>query len=107
MTKFKQLTEEAIDFINEEGKNHFETVNEYIEYIFAETNVSDAIHTLNKLDKQIGGDYILAQDQLNLIGDADEVTMNINAFFSDSDFEGTIYEEDLEGDDEDEDGEEY
>lgn len=96
MTNNKKLTEEAIDFIDDKGHTYFETPNDYITYIFRETNFSDAVYTLNKLERELGDEYVLTQDPLNIIGDADEVFTDIDDYFAMRDFEGKIYEEEME-----------
>lgn len=93
MAENKVLTEEAREFIDQEtGFQVFDTPNEYIEYIFAETNLHDAIPRVKDLGRIISG-YTLTQNLLPIVGDADEVRVDVEDLLKELSYDGDIFEE--------------
>ena len=95
----KTFTNEALDFITEEhGYIVFETLGEYVKYMFDETNFSDAMYELKSVDRNLGGAYVLAQDKYSFFGNSEEVFMedDLMYFFEENDFDGEIFNEGLD-----------
>lgn len=90
MVQEKFLTEEAQDFIYENDFEVFETPNEYITYIFRQTNLHDAVAMLEKLGRAIK-DYTLSQDYLLFIANQDEIQLDIESHLNYLGFEGEVF----------------
>jgi hypothetical protein len=88
----KKLTDEASEFLSDNNLIIFESPNEYINYILRFTNLHDAITMIDKLGEAIP-DYTLSQDQLLVIGNDEDVFVDIEKQLKSLDYEGTIWED--------------
>ena len=87
------LTSEALEHIQDEGFEFFETIEEYVKYIFDTTNFHDGMVMLKALERKLETDYILAQDELYFVANADNIYLDVESFLEDTDFEGEMFEE--------------
>jgi len=88
----KELTEDALDFLAEEGLYAFNTPNDYIEYALRETNLHDSLVMINALVDKIDG-YVLSQDNLLIVGNMDNVYLDAEDILEQLDYEGKVWEE--------------
>lgn len=87
------LTEEAKDFVSDNSHlEFFESPNEYIEFILAQTNLHDGLIMINKLADLIE-EHTLAQDYMLIVGNNEEVHIDVEQLLEDSDYDGQIWEE--------------
>lgn len=87
----KQLTDEAADLLVDEGLEFFTNINEYVAYLFSETNFHDGMIMLKALDNKIDG-YILTQDEFYFIANKDNIYLDIEEYFDSLEFEGEVFE---------------
>lgn len=85
------LTEEAEEILSNEGYELFNSINEYVNYIFSETNFHDGMTMLKILENKID-DYILTQETFQFIANTENTHLDIEQFFLDLEFEGEIFE---------------
>ena len=86
------LTEQAVEFLEDEGFFVFSSIGEYVEYIFDQTNFHDGMIMLKALEREIDG-YILTQDEFSFVANNENIHIDIESLLNDLEYDGEIYEQ--------------
>lgn len=85
------LTEQAADFLEEEGYLLFSSIGEYVEYIFNETNFHDGMIMLKALEREIDG-YMLTHDEFCFVANTENIHIDIERLLDLLEYDGKIWE---------------